>query len=98
VPIKSLQEQLAKPDNSTAYAPDADVKVQKELDEYGDIDDQIRLERDLEGLQEELEILREQGVLSDEDVRVLDKLREIDQETNIWDNILANAQICLTRG
>jgi hypothetical protein len=97
VPIKSLQEQLAKPDNSTAYAPDADVKVQKELDEYGNIDDQIRLERDLEGLQEELEILREQGVLSDEDVRVLDKLREIDQETNIWDNILANAQICLTR-
>ena len=97
-PIKSLQEQLAKPDNSTAYAPDADVKVQKELDEYGDIDDQIRLERDLEGLQEELEILREQGVLSGEDVRVLDKLREIDQETNIWDNILANAQICLTRG
>lgn len=97
-PIKKLQDDLAKPDNSTAYNPNDSLDIQKYLDEAGDMEDQIRIEQEFEGMKEELAELKSQGLLNDEELRVLENLSNIDKESAIFDNILLNAKICLTRG
>ena len=97
-PIQKLQDQIAKPDNSTAYDPKSADAVTKELEEFGDIDDQIRLEQELEAIQEELAELNEQGLLNSEEIKTIEKLAKIDEDSAIFDNILADARICLTRG
>lgn len=97
-PIKNLQEQIAKPDNSTAYDADAAANIQKYLDDAGTMEDQIRMEQEFEQFKEELAELNNQGLLNQEELNLLEKLADIDQQSSIFDNVLLNAKICLTRG
>jgi GNAT superfamily N-acetyltransferase len=97
-PIKKLQDDLAKPDNSTAYNPTDSLDIQKYLDDAGDMEDQIRMEQEFETMKEELAQLEEQGLLNAEEIATLEKLADIDKESAIFDNVLLNAKICMTRG
>lgn len=83
---------------STAYS-DADIAaVDKTIDEFGGIDDQISLERELEFLQDDIATMREQGILTDGEISLLSSLDNIDVELDINENVLLNAQLCLLRG
>lgn len=97
-PLTKLKNDISKNDNSTAYDPLDSERIQKELEEFGDIDDQIRLEQELEGIQEELAELNAQGLLNSEEIKTLERLAEIDAESAIFDNVLLQSKLCLTRG
>lgn len=97
-PLTKLKNDISRNDNSTAYDPKSSEAVAKELEEFKDIDDQIRLEQELEGVQEELAELNEQGLLNSEEIKTLERLAEIDAESAIFDNVLLQSKLCLTRG
>lgn len=97
-PIKKLQDDLAKPDNSTAYSPKDSFDVQKYIDDAGGLEDDIRLEQEFEGMKEELASMHEQGLLSAEEIGILENMADAEAQAGIYDNILLNAKICLTRG
>jgi len=97
-PIKKLQDDLAKPDNSTAYNPDDAANVQKYLDDAGEMEDQIRMEQEYEELAGEIAEMKSQGLLSKDELDILESLSNIDKDSAIYENILNNAKICLTRG
>lgn len=96
-PVKKLQEDTAKPDNSSVYSKADSDYINKYLDENG-FEDEIALEKDLEFMQEQIAELREQGLLNDAELDVLARLDEVDAESAIFDNVLLNAKVCLTRG
>ena len=97
-PIQKLQDQVGKPDNSTAYDPRSADAVTKEVEEFGNIDDQIALERELEDIQEQVSELLDQGLLTKDEIATIEKLAAIDEESAIFDNVLLDARLCLTRG
>lgn len=96
-PIEKLQKNLAKEDVSSAYdARDVDT-VNKYLEDDR-LDDDVRIEREIEAFQEELQDLQAQGLISNEELNIINNLSDIDKEAAIYDNVLFNAKICLTRG
>ena len=95
--IAELQNKVSTVE-STAYS-DADVAaVDKTLDEFAGIDEQIALERELQFMQDDIATMREQGILTDEEVKLLSSLDNVDAELAINENVLLNAQLCLLRG
>lgn len=96
-PIKKLQDDVGKVDNSTAYDPKVSDEVQQYLDE-NQLDDIAALERHLESLQEDIQHMRDEGMLTAEQLAILDELNKIDGDINMRDNVLRSAHLCLTRG
>ncbi len=97
-PIRTLQNDISKNDNSTAYDPRSSEAIAKELEEFAELDEQIQLEREFEGMQEQIAELNEQGLLNEAEIRTIGKLAEIETESVIFDNVLLSVQTCLTRG
>lgn len=96
--IKTFQESLSRPDNSTAYDLQDTQDISKYLDEWGGKDDIAALEQELTFLDEEIAELRNQELLSKDEMDLLSRLDEISAEDEIMDTVLANAKLCLTRG
>lgn len=93
--ITNLQNKVSNPANSSVYdeiSPDI-IKDFKQ----SSIEDDIAMERSLEAMQEEVQALYDQGLLNDEEIRTLESLADIDDESAIFDNVLLNAKNCLLR-
>jgi len=96
--VQRLVKDAGKPGNSTAYNPKDSLEVDEYLKEAGTMEDQIRMEQEFEGYKEELQQLESQGLLNKEELRILEDLAQVEADSAIFDNILLNAKICLTRG
>lgn len=97
-PITRAINDATKPDNSTAYSPKDIKDVSDYLDQFGHEDDRTALENSLQMAQEDIQAMKDEGMLSGEQLAILDKLTEIDDGINLHDNILRSAFLCLTRG
>lgn len=97
-PIVRNLNDTAKPDNSTAYDLKETAKINDFLGEYGKQDDAAALEQSLSFMQEDIQSMKEEGLLTGEQLAALDRLKEIDGEIDMHDNILKSAYLCLTRG
>lgn len=96
-PVKKFGDDLARPDNSTAYDPKISDEIQTYLDE-NQFEDQVALERNIEEMMEQIEELKQQDLLNDAELKILEDLAGIDAESSIFDNVLLSAKLCLTRG
>lgn len=95
-PLETLQNKVSNPANSSVY-DDIDVKTIEDDFKQASIDDQIAMERNLEAMQEDIQELYEQGLLNSEEIRTLESLADIDEDSAIFDNVLLNAKNCLLR-
>jgi hypothetical protein len=97
-PVINAATDSAKPDNSTAYSPKDINEVHDYLDQFAHEEDQAALEKSLQFMQEDIQAMKEEGLLSGEQLSMLDKLNEIDGDININESVLRSAFLCLTRG
>lgn len=96
--IPDLEHFTNKVNTSSAYSEKDISEISKYFDEFKDIDDQIQIERELESFQAELLELQAKGLISNEELAIINNLSDIDKESSIFDNVLFAAKICLTRG
>lgn len=94
--ITELQKLVAQPE-STAYSQSDVDSAQAVLDD-STLDDQIALERSLQMMEEDIARMREEGIITDEEVSLIANLDEIDAQIKLEEDALLGAQICMVRG
>jgi len=94
--IKKLTDSASRPDNSTAYDIKDSEFVDKYLDDYQDLDDMAAIEAESELLMENIMLMKEQGLLMDAELKILENLNEVLQDSAVFDNVLLHAKLCLT--
>lgn len=97
-PIARVYNDSAKPDNSTAYDINDSKNIDDYLEKHGHAEDQAALERSLQSIQEDIQAMRDEGILSGEQLSILDQLEKIDGDIAMNEDILRSAFLCLTRG
>ncbi len=97
-PIGRALDDAIKPDNSSAYDPKETEKINDFMREYGNLEDDAALEKSLGFMEEDIQAMKDEGILTGEQLATLDKLANIDSELEMHDNVLRSAFLCLTRG
>lgn len=97
-PITRAVNDAVKPDNSTAYNANDAQEINDFMGEYRHLEDDAALEKSLEFMQEDIQSMKEEGMLTGEQLAVFDELGHVDDDINLHDNILRSAYLCLTRG
>jgi hypothetical protein len=94
--LQTAQNNILKTNKSSAY--DADIKKDEVYEKTKNTPEEQLVEAELEDYQAELLAMQEEGQLTANDMEILERLAQTQDEIDIFDNIYDNLSICLTRG